>query len=167
MKVDEYKIDRSSWEEISIDGWFKALIPPNWELDDSDEEVIIYDPNGFGEICVNFLEKEITDRKKEAAAEIIHDWSRQLGHNNGHEITIFKRSKDQLVMTSEFIADEPEGEIEFWRIFALIGQQKVLDISYSCPIEDRDREESLIDGIVDSIKLVDDIDQVENPVDLI
>jgi len=157
MKVEEYKIDRSSWDEISIDGWFKAQIPPNWEMDDSEEDVMIFDPNGFGEICVNFLEKNLEDSKKEAAVELIEDWSKQLGltNGNGNEITMFKRSKDLLVMTSEFIAEEPEGEIEFWRIYAVVGKVKVLDVSYSCPVEDRDREEALIDGIVDSITLVE------------
>ena len=54
-----------------------------------------------------------------------------------------------------FISDEPEGEIEYWRIFAIVGEKIALDISYSCEVEDRDREERIIEGIVDSIQLVE------------
>ncbi len=153
MKVDQQKVDRSSWDEISIDGWFKAMIPPNWEVDDTEGEVIIFNPDGFGELSVNFMEKSIDGSKKDAAQEIISEWAEQLEQSMPYEVSIDKRNKDVLVMSAEFIAEEPEGEIEFWRIFGIVGKKKALDASYSCPVEDRDREESLLDGIVDSIQL--------------
>jgi hypothetical protein len=151
MKVDQHIIDRSSWDEINIDGWFKALIPPTWEVDD-DEDVIIFDPDGFGELSINFLEKVNGRSKRDIASQIVAGWAEELGQLD-YESSIVKRSKDLMIVSAEFIADEPEGEIEYWRIFAVIGNKIALDVNYSCEVEDRDREEQIIEGIIDSVEL--------------
>ena len=155
MKVDQHIIDRSSWDEINIDGWFKALIPPNWEVDD-EEDVIIFDPDGFGELNISFLEKADGRGKRDIAHEIVAGWAEEFGHELDYETSIIKRSKELLIVSSEFITDEPEGEIEYWRIFAVIGNKLALDVNYSCNVEDRDREEGIIEGIIDSIELTED-----------
>jgi hypothetical protein len=161
MKVDLHIIDRSSWDEINIDGWFKALIPPNWEVDD-EEDIVIFDPDGVGELNISFLEKDDDRGKREIANEIIAGWAEEFGHELDYESNIIKRSKELLIVSSEFIADEPEGEIEYWRIFAVIGNKLALDVNYSCSIEDRDREERIIEGIIDSIELSEDEALLEN-----
>lgn len=154
MKIDQHIIDRSSWDEINIDGWFKALIPPEWEVDDEDD-IIIFDPDGFGELNINFLEKSDGKGKKEIAGEIIGSWAEELDQQDNFEMNIVKRSKDLLVVSTEFVADEPEGEVEYWRIFAVVGKDIALDVNYNCEVEDRDREEKIIEGIVDSIQIID------------
>jgi hypothetical protein len=155
MKVDQRIIDRSSWDEINIDNWFKALIPPSWEVDDDDEEVVIFEPDGFGELNISFLEKVNGRSKRDIASEIIAGWADEFGQKIEYEASIIKRSRDTLIVTADFISDEPEGEIEYWRIFAVIGNRLALDINYSCDIEDRSREEEIIEGIVDSIELTE------------
>jgi hypothetical protein len=157
MKVDQHIIDRSSWDEINIDGWFKALIPPTWEVDD-DEDVVIFDPGGVGELNISFLEKAKDRGKRDIANEIILGWAEELGHEYDYEISIIKRNKDILIASADFTADEPEGEIGFWRIYAVVGNKITLDINYSCEVEDRDREEGIIEGIVDSIRLTEEDD---------
>jgi hypothetical protein len=159
MKVDQHIIDRSSWDEINIDGWFKALIPPTWEVDD-EEDVIIFDPDGVGELSINFLEKVNGRGKREIAGEIITGWAEELGQMD-YESSIIKRSKDLLITSADFIADEPEGEVEYWRIFAIIGNKVALDVNYSCEVEDREREEQIIEGIIDSIQLNEDDGAIE------
>jgi len=160
MKVDQHIIDRSSWDEINIDGWFKALIPPNWEVDD-EEDVIIFNPDGFGELNISFLEKTANRTKRAIAGEIIAGWAEELGQQLEYESSIIKRNKNVLIMTGEFISDDTEGEIEYWRIFAIIGNKIALDINYNCDIEDRDREESIIEGIIDSIELFEENGLIE------
>lgn len=154
MKVDQYKIDRSSWDEIYIDGWLKALIPPKWEVEDG-EEVVVFDPSGFGEMTINLLADAGRNNKKEKAARMISDWTQELGLLGACEVSIFKRTRDLLIASAECVSDEPEGEMVYWRIFPVIGGKITLDISYSCRLEDRDREETIIEGIVDSIELVE------------
>jgi hypothetical protein len=160
MKVDQHVIDRGSWDEINIDGWFKALIPPTWEVDDEDE-VVIFDPDGFGELNISFLEKVNGRGKREIAREIIAGWAEEFGHEIDYDTVIIKRSRDILITSAEFITDEPEGEMEYWRIFAVIGNKIALDVNYSCDIEDRAREEEIIEGIVDSIELTEEDDIIE------
>jgi hypothetical protein len=152
MKVDQRIIDRSSWDEINIDGWFKALIPPSWEVDD-EEDVLMFDPEGFGELNITFLERGAGRSKREIAEEIVDGWAEELDQFNGYDVNILKRSKDILILSSDFMADEPEGEIQYWRIFAVVGDKIALDINYSCDVEDREREEMVVEGIVDSIRL--------------
>jgi hypothetical protein len=153
MKVDHRIIDRSSWDEINIDGWFKALIPPTWEVDD-EEDVIIFDPGGFGELNITFLERTAGRSKRDIAAEIVAGWAEEFGQFIDYEANIVKRSKDLLIVSAEFTADEPEGDVEYWRIFAVVGDKIALDINYSCDIEDRNREERIVEGIIDSIQLI-------------
>lgn len=160
MKVEQQIIDRSSWDEINIDGWFKALIPPTWEVDD-EEDVIIFDPDGFGELNISFLEKAPNRSKRDIAGEILSGWAEELGQAMEYESNIIKRTKNVLIMTGEFISDEPEGEIEYWRIFAIIGNKMALDVNYNCEVEDRDREERIIEGIIDSIELFEENGQIE------
>ncbi len=151
-------IDKSSWDEIKIDGWFTAMIPPEWEVED-DHEVIIFDPNGFGELSISLVENESRGRKKQRASRVISGWANELGLQNGYEVTMFKRSRDLLIASAEFISDEPDGEFVYWRIFPVIGEKSALDVSYSCPVEDRDREESIIEAIIDSIRLLEPQEQ--------
>jgi hypothetical protein len=160
MKVDQHTIDRGSWDEINIDGWFKALIPPTWEVDDEDD-IVIFDPDGFGELNISFLEKVNGRGKRDIATEIISSWAEELDQQSEYEPNIFKRSKNLLILSAEFVSDEPEGDIEYWRIFAIIGNKIALDVNYTCEVEDRGREEVIIDGIVDSIQLFEDDGLIE------
>jgi hypothetical protein len=155
VKIDQDRIDRGSWDEIQIDGWFKALVPPTWEVEDDDNEVVIFDPSGFGELSIALLLISGGETKKQRASEIISAWADELKWQAGHDIAIFKRTRDVLTVSAETIADEPEGEIVYWRVFAVIGRRIALDIGYCCPVEDRDREDAVIEGIVDSIRLTE------------
>lgn len=147
-------IDKSAWDEIHVDGWFKGLIPPNWEIED-DEEVIIFDPLGFGEMRLSMFVKNSRKNKKQRAFEIISDWEAELGPSYRKEISIFKRRRGLFALSAEFIGSEPDGEMIFWRIFPVMGEKVSLDISYSCPLEDRSREEAILEYIVDSIALLE------------
>ena len=161
MKVEQQIIDRSSWDEINIDGWFKALIPPTWEVDD-EEDVIIFDPDGFGELNISFLEKAQDRSKREIASDILAGWADELGQAPEYETAIIKRNTNVLIMSGDFIADEPEGEIGYWRIFAIIGNKIALDVNYNCEVEDREREERIIEGIIDSIVLFEENGQLDS-----
>src|SRR4030065_1545752 len=99
MKVDHHIIDRSSWDEINIDGWFKALIPPTWEVDDEDD-VIIFDPEGFGELNITFLERTIGRSKRDVAGDIIAGWAEELDQYDVYEANIVKRSKEVLIVSA-------------------------------------------------------------------
>jgi len=157
MKNERVKIDRSSWDEIHVDGWFKGLIPPEWEIED-DDEVIIYDPTGFGEIRINMFVKNNNKNKKQRAGEILSEWANELGPSYDKEVSIFKRTRNLFAMSAEFIGSEPDGEMIYWRMFPVIGDKVSLDISYSCSLEDRDREDLLLENIIDSIRLLEPAD---------
>jgi len=154
MKKDQLKIDKSSWDEIHVDGWFKGLIPPEWEIED-DDEVIIYDPDGFGELRLNMFVKNNSRNKKQRAFDIVAEWTKELGASYEKDISFFKRRRGLIALSAEFIGSEPDGEMVFWRIFPVIGEKLSLDISYSCSLEDRSREESIIENIIDSIALLE------------
>ncbi len=122
---------------------------------EDDDEVIVFDPSGFGELSINLFTNVGRNSKKQKASNMISDWAEELGLLNGYDVLIFKRTRNLLIAASEFVSHETEGEIVYWRIFPVIGGKITLDISYSCPLEDRDREEAVIEGIVDSIELIE------------
>lgn len=157
MKNDRTKIDRSSWDEIHVDGWFKGLIPPEWEIED-DDEVLIYDPTGFGEIRINMFVKNNNKNKKQRGFEILSEWANELGPSYDKEISIFKRTRGLFALSAEFIGSEPDGEMIYWRMFPVMGEKVSLDISYSCSLEDRDREDLIVENIIDSIALLEPVE---------
>ncbi|UCE65990.1 MAG: hypothetical protein JSU85_14220 [Candidatus Zixiibacteriota bacterium] len=154
MKHDQVKIDKSSWDEIHVDGWFKGLIPPEWEIED-DDEVIIYDPAGFGELRLNMFVKNNNRSRKQRAFDVVNEWAKELGSSYEIEVSFFKRSRGLIALSAEFVGSEPDGEMIFWRIFPVVGEKLSLDISYSCSLEDRNREETVIENIIDSITLLE------------
>ena len=154
---DQTKIDMSSWDEIHVDGWFRGLIPAEWEIED-EEEVVIFDPAGFGEIRMNMFVKNDNKSRKQRASEIIREWSNELGPSYDREVSYFKRRREILALSAEYIGSEPDGEMVYWRIFPLIGEKLALDISYSCSLEDRDRERIIVENIIDSISLLEKIE---------
>ncbi len=159
MKIDRPKLDRSSWDEIQIDGWFKALMPPSWEIDD-DDEVLIYDPAGFGDLRISLFRKSSGKGKKERAMDIITDWAEELDQRFNYEVAILKRTRSLMIMSVEFIGSEDDGDVVYWRVFAAVGDNISLDICYSCALEDRDRETDIVEGIIDSIKLLEPVAKV-------
>lgn len=154
---DQSKIDNNSWDEIHVDDWFRGLIPADWEIED-DEEVIIFDPAGFGEIRMNMFLKNDNKSRKQRALEIIREWSNELGPSYEKEVSIFKRRREVFAFSAEFIGSEPDGDMVYWRIFPFIGDKITLDISYSCSLEDRDRERAVVENIIDSISLMEKIE---------
>jgi len=154
MAYNDKSMDTSAWDEIKIDGWFTALIPPEWEVED-DREVLIFDPNGFGEMSVSLVSRDKQKGKRQRAAAVISGWADELGSHDEYEIIMFKRSRDLLIASAEFTSSEPEGELIYWRIFPVIGEKRALDINYSCPVEDREREEDIIEAIVNSVRLIE------------
>lgn len=152
--MENSNIDTGKWDEIKIDGWFTALIPPDWEVEDNDE-IVIFDPDGFGELSINLMTGAARGRKRQKAFSAVSSWAEELGFHDSNEITMFKRSRNLLIASAEFTSSEPEGELVYWRIFPVIGEKMALDISYSCPVEDRDREEAIIEAIIGSIRLIE------------
>ncbi len=157
MKYDQIQIDKSSWDEIHVDGWFKGLIPPEWEIED-DDEVIIYDPTGFGELRLNMFVKNNNRSRKQRAFDVVREWAKELGPSYEKEVSFFKRRRGLIALTAEFVGNEPDGEMIFWRIFPVVGEKLSLDISYSCSLEDRNREETIIENIIDSITLLEPVE---------
>ena len=157
MKHDQVKIDKSFWDEIHVDGWFKGLIPPEWEIED-DDEVIIYDPTGFGELRLNMFVKNNNRTRKQRAFDIVREWAKELGPSYEKEVSFLKRRRGFIALSAEFVGSEPDGEMIFWRVFPVVGEKLSLDISYSCSLEDRNREESIIENIIDSGTLLEPVE---------
>lgn len=160
MRLDRSELDSNKWDEIQIEGWFKALLPPSWEIEE-DDEVVLFDPAGFGELRVSFLINKTNKSKKERAQDIINDWKEELDSQYDDDIAVLKRTRKLFVLSAEITASEPEGDLIFWRIVPIIGNRISLDIGYSCPVEDREREEEIVDTIVDSITLLEPAEQGE------
>jgi hypothetical protein len=154
LKLDRSELDSNKWDEIQIEGWFKGLLPPSWEIEE-DDEVVLFDPAGFGELRISFLINKTKKNKKERAQDIISDWKEELESQYDDDVSVLKRTRKLLVLSVEITASEPEGDLIYWRIIPIIGNKISLDIAYSCPVEDRDREEEMIDAIVDSISLLE------------
>ena len=154
MRLNRSELDSSSWDEIRIEGWFNGLLPPEWEIEE-DDEVVLFDPAGFGELRVSFIINKTSKSKKERAMEIISEWRDELNSHFDNDISVLKRTRHVFSLSAEFTASETEGDLIFWRIIPVIGKKISLDISYSCAVEDRDREENIVDAIVDSIRLLE------------
>ena len=153
MRTNRQDIDRTSWDEVCFEGYFKALIPPTWEIEGEDE-ILLFDPEGCGELAVSVLKRVYWAGKRQVANQVIEDWAQELKQQPSEKI-FFKRTAQLLVIAAEFVGIEPEGDISYWRVFAIVGDRFALDVSYSCDIELRNEEAALVEAVVDSVRLAE------------
>lgn len=125
--------------EFQTDLW-KTLLPEGWEGEEDDEGVVLFDPEGPGELAISVSEMEdgLVDEEdlEYFAADIIEEgipYSRvRVGEFQG-------------------LFFEYEDEGEFLREWYLAFDELFFYITYSCDLANRHQEDKAVQDILKSI----------------
>jgi hypothetical protein len=130
-------------ERIVWEGHLALDVPDGWESGTENGVITIYDPDGVGALQLSFLRaKKTTVVDTEHLARVFardRGWTDvalvpvQLG---GVAATYFESSSDE----------------EYWRVWTCGRHDRGALVTYNCDESDRDRERTLIDGILGSIE---------------
>lgn len=140
-------------KEFLKSGWFKLSIPDPWEVDEDEEPLALYEPDGTG--AVQITAKSPEARKPGERIDVFL-LMRGFLHQVGVEIeeTAAKRySKNGLDWAyTEYEAESGEGPV-FWRLWFATNHDIFVFLTYACRAEDKERERAVVDGVVDSLVL--------------
>lgn len=125
--------------EFNTDLW-KTLLPEGWEGEEDDEGVVLFDPDGPGELVISVSEMEdgLVDEEdlEYFAAELIEEdipYSRvRLGEFQG-------------------LYFEYEDDGEYLREWFLAYDELFFYVTYSCDIGDRHQEDKAVQDILKAI----------------
>lgn len=129
--------------EIETDWWFLVL-PDEWRSEQDDDTILVFDQDELGCISLSTLEAE----SGKAAEE--EDLKQLL-----NEIA-YRESDGKVCQVAEdwrgWVFDTLEDG-DFIREWFLIGGGHILLISYSCAEEDKGMDISVVEQILDSLRL--------------
>ena len=125
--------------EFHTDLW-SAQLPDNWVGEEDDEGVLLYNPDGPGELQVTVSEKEegLVDEEdlEYFAAELVEEGIQSL-----------------IVRVGEFqgLLFEYDEEDVHWREWYLAYDELFFYVTYNCDLVDRHVEDPLVQDILKSI----------------
>ena len=128
-------------QEIESDFWFIAL-PEQWQTEQEDESILIYDEDQLGCICLTNLESDGGKPDRKALENLIAEVGQRLEDGRRCEL-------GEGWQGWEF---ETEEEGDYIREWYLLGSDHLLLITYSCAEEDREMDRSAVDEILDSLR---------------
>lgn len=148
----EFEYDLVEFEEL-----FSVLIPKNWEYDINDEEGIVGlsdFENGFGIMECSFIKRIDSNEPLTGEEAVDHamSFAKDLGVDlKGSDIELGE--VDGSIMSSfETTLFDEDGTEFSWKVWHIVGVDKVGAITYVCEKEDWGKENLIIEEIVKSFK---------------
>lgn len=127
--------------EIESDFWFIAL-PEQWQSEQEDESILIFDEDELGCICLSNLEGGSEGVDEAGLKRLISDVGHRLEQGKPCELGDAWRGW-------EFETEEDGDYIREWY---LLGPEHLLLITYSCADDDKDMDRSAVNEILDSLR---------------
>ena len=132
-------------------GWSKVSLPEGWEVDESEDPISFYHPEGAGA-----LQATVQAPRPLGAGErvdvflMLRAFLRQSGVDiealQAHRRT--ERGLDWA--TCEYSAEEDDV---LWRVWMATNHDVVAFFTYACPGSEKEQERAVVDGILSSLEL--------------
>ena len=126
---------------VETDWWFISL-PEEWQAEQEEESILITDPDDLGCISLTCLQAESEKAGVDDAKSIMEDF--------GVDTTL-AQTIDLNDIPGLYVEGEEDGD--FLREWYLFANDMVLLVSYSCGLEDKEMDRSVIDEILDTLEL--------------
>lgn len=136
-------------ETFLFEKWIKITIPEKWNLEEGDGILTIYGDKGVGAMNISFIKRKKTSNNlKEDLWELLQN------HINLKNINKFIINPEIDEEKSRYLIGKLEYLIEhnFWRIWFLLEDKRLLFITYNCDYNQSEHERDVVDKIIDSIK---------------
>jgi hypothetical protein len=135
-------------------GWYELSLPDQWEVDEEDSPVAIWQPDGAG--ALQITAEQLPHHKSGDEMDCflaLRAFLSSVGHELD-ESSARRFSRDGMQGAStEYIGDGGEEDV-FWRVWFLTNQETLLFLTYACRKEDQDAERRPVDEIIDSLRLI-------------
>lgn len=135
-------------------GWYRLELPDGWEVDDDENPVAIYHPDGAGALQVTAeAPRPLPPGGRIDVFLLLRAFLKQTGvdflEDLARRSTV--RGLDQAVY--EYSADSPEEGRLTWRSWMVTNHDIVVFLTYACREEDEGVDRAAVDSIVASLTL--------------
>ncbi len=137
-------------------GWFRCVLPDGWTVDESEEPLSIYRPDGAGALQVTVQAiRPLKPGEKIDVALMLSSFLRSTGVDPDAAPVRRRRGPGLDWAFAEHAGEAPEGGGRaLWRVWMATNHDIVAFLTYACAEEDRDRERAEVDRILDSLELL-------------
>ena len=135
-------------------GWFRLTLPDGWQVDEDENPLAIYHPEGAGALQVTAeTPRPLPPGGKIDVFLMLRAFLKQTGVDFIEEAAT--RSTDRGLDRAhyEYTADSPEEGQVVWRSWMVTNHDIVVFLTYACRKEDEDLERAAVDGMVASLEL--------------
>ncbi len=135
-------------------GWFRLTLPDGWEVDDDEQPVSIYHPEGAGALQVTAeTPRPLPPGGRIDVFLMLRAFLKQTGVDFDETLAtrLTERGLDRA--SYEYTAESPEEGEVVWRAWMVTNHDIVVFLTYACRAEDERQERAVVDSIVNSIEL--------------
>jgi len=140
-------------KEFLKSGWFRLTIPDSWQVDEDEQPIALYDPQGAG--AVQITAESPKARKAGERIDVflmMRAFLRSVGVDV-EETDARRYSRGGLEWAyTEYEAESGEGPV-YWRVWFATNHDVLAFLTYACRAEDKESERSAVDPVVDSLVL--------------
>jgi len=135
-------------------GWYRLELPDGWEVDEDENPVAIYHPEGAGALQVTAeTPRPLPPGGKIDVFLMLRAFLKQTGVDFDETLAVRSFSGGLDRAFYEYTAESPEEGRALWRSWMVTNHDIVVFLTYACREEDQDAERAAVDGIVGSLTL--------------
>ena len=135
-------------------GWYRLALPPGWEVDEDENPVAIYHPEGVGALQVTAeTPRPLPPGGKIDVFLMLRAFLKQTGVDFIEEAATRATERGLDRASYEYTAESPEEGPVVWRSWMVTNHDIVVFLTYACRQEDKDLERAAVEGIVSSLEL--------------
>ena len=135
-------------------GWFKVALPEGWEVDESEDPISFYHPEGAGALQATVqAPRPLKPGEKVDVSLMLRAFLQQTGVVI--ESVDARRSTERGLdwAACEYAGESPEEGNLVWRVWMATNHDVLAFFTYACREEEKDAERAAVDGILASLEL--------------
>lgn len=136
-------------------GWFKVALPEGWEVDESEDPVSFFHPEGAGALQATVqAPRPLKPGEKVDVYLMLRAFLKQTGVEF-ESVNARRYAQGGLDWAAGEYVSEGEGEDGplAWRVWMATNHDLVAFFTYACPEEEREAERAAVDGILSGLEL--------------
>lgn len=145
-------LHKVKWENL-----FSLDVPDTWTFNEEDGVISLFDDkDGVGVIQISFAKRK---SQQEPTAQEVIDFAASYASQRGW--TISAKSVHALIVgpgkapASEISVQENiDGILNYWRVWHVVGKERMAFITYNCLASDKNTEATLCDLIIGSFEWI-------------
>lgn len=139
--------------EYEKKGWFALTLPEGWEVDESEDPIAFFHPDGGGALQATVqAPRPLKPGEKVDVYLMLRAFLRQTGMDI-ESVEARRYAAGGLDWAGCEYAAEEDGEELVWRVWMATNHDVVAFFTYTCPVEQKDAERAAVDGILAGLRL--------------